>query len=109
MKASVCIVNLNARKHLGLCIDSLNTALDGYASEIILVDNNSHDGSVEYIQSNYPVVFLIQNSRNEGYTKAMNQGESENEMQKMSTPCPESWSSGTQDSPSRAAGTAAAP
>ncbi|MDC0480368.1 glycosyltransferase family 2 protein [Candidatus Marinimicrobia bacterium] len=73
MKASVCIVNLNARKHLGLCIDSLNTALDGYASEIILVDNNSHDGSVEYLQSNYPVVFLIQNSRNEGYTKAMNQ------------------------------------
>ena len=39
----------------------------------------------------------------------MNQGESENEMQKMSTPCPESWSSGTQDSPSKAAGTAAAP
>ena len=41
--------------------------------ETIVVDNHSRDGSNRYIQSNFPETKLIENKRNEGYTRAMNQ------------------------------------
>tara|TARA_Y100000768_G_scaffold79639_1_gene56486 strand:+ start:32 stop:823 length:792 start_codon:yes stop_codon:yes gene_type:complete len=40
--------------------------------EIIVVDNNSNDGSIEFIRYQYPEVKLIINLRNDGYTKAIN-------------------------------------
>lgn len=73
MIVSVCIVNLNAKKHLGPCIESLELALNGLSFETILVDNNSRDGSSNFIESTFPNITLIQNKRNEGYTYAMNQ------------------------------------
>ena len=73
MKASICIVNLNARKHLGPCLSSLKDTLGDIPFETIVVDNHSWDGSSRYIQSNFPETKLIENKRNEGYTRAMNQ------------------------------------
>ena len=73
MKASICIVNLNARKHLGPCLSSLKDTLGDIPFETIVVDNHSWDGSNSYIQSNFPETTLIENKRNEGYTRAMNQ------------------------------------
>jgi hypothetical protein len=73
MKASICIVNLNAGKHLGPCLSSLKDTLGDMSFETIVVDNHSRDGSNRYIQSNFPETKLIENKRNEGYTRAMNQ------------------------------------
>ena len=73
MDVSFCIVNLNAKKHLNGCIASIPRSLNKLSYEIIIIDNNSMDGSVEYIQDKYPSVHWIINSRNEGYTKAINQ------------------------------------
>ena len=73
MKASICIVNLNARKHLGPCLSSLKDTLGDIPFETIVVDNHSWDGSSRYIESNFPETTLIENKRNEGYTRAMNQ------------------------------------
>ena len=42
--------------------------------EIIVVDNASVDGSVEFIRSNYPQVTLIQLDENQGFTGACNLG-----------------------------------
>jgi len=47
---------------------------DDLMFEIIIVDNNSHDGSDQFVQENYPNIHLIKNDVNVGYTKAMNQG-----------------------------------
>ena len=50
MDVSFCIVNLNAKKHLNGCIASIPSSLNKLSYEIIIIDNNSMDGSVEYIQ-----------------------------------------------------------
>ena len=44
------------------------------AREIIIVDNNSNDGSVEMIEKEYPEAILIKNRKNLGYGRANNQG-----------------------------------
>ena len=72
MDLSVCIVNLNAKKYLSKCINSLFKAIGEYSFEIIIVDNNSSDGSKSYIKS-FKNVKLIVNNYNYGYTIALNQ------------------------------------
>jgi|TARA_B110000483_G_scaffold42960_3_gene53497 GT2 family glycosyltransferase len=70
---SICIVNLNAKRHLIDCLNSINQSVSNYSFEIIIVDNNSSDGSQYCIQDKYRKVHLIKNKRNEGYTAAINQ------------------------------------
>jgi GT2 family glycosyltransferase len=41
--------------------------------QLVVVDNNSHDGTVEYIQKNFPSAHIIQNKENKGFV-ACNQG-----------------------------------
>ena len=72
MRASICIVNLNAKKHLDSCLNSLESAMGNIPFETIVVDNNSYDGSVKLIEKKYTEVICIKNGRNEGYTRAMN-------------------------------------
>ena len=72
LKISICIVNLNAKKYLGTCLNSISRAVGIDTYEIIIVDNNSKDGSPHFIKTNYPKVKLLSNFRNEGYTRAIN-------------------------------------
>ena len=72
MHISFCIVNLNAKKYLVKCLRSIKKSTLSKSYEIIVVDNNSYDGSVDYLRLNYPNIRTIVFSRNEGYTKAMN-------------------------------------
>ena len=58
---------------MGPCLSSLKDTLGDISFETIVVDNHSWDGSNRYIQSNFPETTLIENKRNEGYTRAMNQ------------------------------------
>lgn len=43
-------------------------------SQIIVVDNNSSDDSVEYVSKHYPEIRIVQNTNNYGYAKAINIG-----------------------------------
>ena len=43
-------------------------------TKIIVVGNNSSDGTVDYLTKNFPDVFIIQNLNNAGFGKANNQG-----------------------------------
>ena len=72
MDISFCIVNLNAKKHLHHCLNSIPFSLDNQTYEILIADNNSSDGSQNYIQNFHPYVSLFCNPINDGYTKAMN-------------------------------------
>lgn len=47
--------------------------------EIIIVDNNSKDNSVDFIKNNYPQIKLICNDENKGFACAVNQGIRESE------------------------------
>lgn len=73
MKLSVVIVNYNVRELLSECIKSINTALTGIDGDIYVVDNNSSDGSVDYIRDHFPDVHVIANSDNQGFAHANNQ------------------------------------
>jgi O-antigen biosynthesis protein len=71
---SVITVNYNGKKFLPAFFQSLlASVVDGLEIEILLVDNNSSDDSVEWVRENCPGTRLIQNSVN-NYCTALNLG-----------------------------------
>lgn len=74
-KISVIVINWNQKKWLKNCFDSLNSQVFK-DFEVILTDNASQDGSVEYTKENYPWVKVIANDRNLGFTGANNKAAS---------------------------------
>ena len=72
-KISIIIVNYNVQYFLEVCLHSVIRACKGIDAEIIVVDNNSVDGSNEMVKSKFPSVQLIENKDNKGFSKANNQ------------------------------------
>ncbi|MBI3752951.1 MAG: glycosyltransferase family 2 protein [Deltaproteobacteria bacterium] len=70
---SIVIINWNGLKFLEKCLKSLfhQTYHD---FEIILVDNGSTDGSVQFVKDKYPQVIILENKNNAGFAAANNQG-----------------------------------
>ncbi len=73
MKLSVIIVNYNVKLYLEQCLRSVEKAAGDIQHEIIVTDNNSSDGSVEYLRTRFPNVKFIENRTNNGFAKANNQ------------------------------------
>ena len=74
MDLSVIIVNYNVKYFLEQCLCSVQKALNNLHGEIIVVDNNSSDGSMDYLQPKFSSVNFIANDKNLGFGKACNQG-----------------------------------
>lgn len=72
---SVIVLNYNGRTHLRDCLSSL-VALDYPPDriELIVVDNGSSDGSVDWLMRNYPDVRLVQNRTNGGFANGIHSG-----------------------------------
>jgi len=70
---SVVIVSYNSRVDLGECIPSL-VGQDYSDFEVIVVDNNSADETVNYVEKNYPSIKFIRNNENYGPAKGYNIG-----------------------------------
>jgi len=70
---SIIIVNYNVKEFLQNLLHSIDKASSGISKEIIIIDNASDDGSVEFIRNKYPLVNLIINKENLGFGKANNQ------------------------------------
>ena len=73
MKLSVVIVNYNVKYFLEQCLHAALKACSKLSSEIIVVDNNSVDGSCQMVEEKFPEVKLIANKENLGFSKANNQ------------------------------------
>lgn len=72
---SVIIVTWNSAGEIVNCIKSVIGALQGFDSELIVVDNNSGDDSLALVNKiNFPQLNTVKNPENLGYTKAINQG-----------------------------------
>src|SRR5580704_17750083 len=71
---SVIIVKWNARDYLLQCLASLSSDVCRYPMEIIVVDNDSSDGSPEAVEARFPHVQLICSGGNLGFAKANNLG-----------------------------------
>ena len=73
MKLSVIIVNYNVQYFVEQCLHAVQKATKDIDAEIIVVDNNSVDGSVAMIKEKFPTVQLIENKTNSGFSVANNQ------------------------------------
>ena len=70
---SIIIPNWNGRHHLEACLSSLrNQTFTDF--EVILVDNDSSDGSQEFVLENFPEVRLVELESNQGFTGGCNAG-----------------------------------
>lgn len=79
LKLSVIIVNYNVKYYLDQCIRSVLRAfvLMHTPAEIIVVDNHSADGSVDYLEKRYPqmlypMVRFVRSAHNLGFARANN-------------------------------------
>lgn len=72
MRLSVIIVNYKVKYFLEQCLRSVERAAEGIAVEVLVVDNASRDGSVEYIKERFPAVTLIAGEENLGFARANN-------------------------------------
>jgi GT2 family glycosyltransferase len=70
---SVVLPNWNGRRWLPNCLRSL-AGQQLAAAELIVVDNGSHDGSVEYLELEHPDVRVLPLGRNTGFAYAANRG-----------------------------------
>jgi len=70
---SVIILNYNGLHLLSECLDSLRRQTFRDA-EVIFVDNGSTDGSVAFVEENYPEVKVIENRENLGFGEGNNVG-----------------------------------
>jgi hypothetical protein len=72
-KVSVIIVNYNGMPHIDGCVSSvLRQTYSNF--EVIFVDNNSSDGSLNYAKAKLPELIFVANDRNLGYAGGINSG-----------------------------------
>ncbi|KEO72393.1 glycosyltransferase family 2 protein [Anditalea andensis] len=71
MKAAIVILNYNGKEMLRQFLPSV---IKHSSADVIIVDNKSTDGSLDFLLMSYPQIRIILNSRNEGYAGGYNQG-----------------------------------
>lgn len=70
---SVVIVSYNVKYYLEQCLRSVFAAQGDLEMEVFVVDNNSTDGSIDYLRPRFPEVHFIANKVNLGFSRANNQ------------------------------------
>jgi len=71
---SIIIVNWNTKELLRNCLKSVYQTVQDIIFEVIVVDNASHDGSVDMMRGEFPRVTIVENTVNRGFGAANNQG-----------------------------------
>ena len=77
MKLSIIIASYNTKDLTTACIESVMNEGSSFEFEVIVVDNDSKDGSVSELKQlwrKYKNLKLIENKENVGFAKANNQG-----------------------------------
>src|SRR5215813_14234454 len=74
MKLSIVIVCWNDLRVIRDCLRSIYDTVVDTDFEVIVSDNGSTDGSIEFIRKDYPQVRLVENGANLGFSKGNNAG-----------------------------------
>ena len=74
MDLSIVIVNWNTKTHLAACLDSIERHPPQAEFEVIVVDNDSSDGSANMVRECFDDVKLIEHVANVGYAEGNNRG-----------------------------------
>ena len=70
-KVSVIIINYNGKELLEKCLESLfKVEYDNF--EVVIVDNNSTDNTIDFLTKNYPSVIIIKLDSNKGFAEPNN-------------------------------------
>lgn len=69
MKVFAIIVTYNGMKWIDKCLNSIVNQC-----EVVVVDNNSSDATLKYIETNFPLVKVLSQTRNHGFGVANNIG-----------------------------------
>lgn len=69
---SIIIVNYNGEHYLENCLKSIEKYCDAINFEIVIVDNNSSDNSVDVLKEKYPKITLIESKENLGFAGGNN-------------------------------------
>ena len=72
-KTSIVILSYNLLEYTRLCIESIRETTPECAREIVVVDNGSKDGSVEWLREQSDII-LVENTENMGFPVGCNQG-----------------------------------
>lgn len=70
---TIIIVNYNGRSTLGPCLTSVYQTVEP-GTQILLIDNQSTDDSVAFVEQQYPQVRIVRNAQNNGYAGGNNLG-----------------------------------
>jgi len=70
---SIVILTYNQLEYTKVCINSIRNYNDNDNYEIIIVDNNSTDGTVEWIKKQEGIKYIL-NEENKGFPAGCNQG-----------------------------------
>jgi GT2 family glycosyltransferase len=74
VKLSIIILCWNDLKVIGDCLRSIYAETRGFEFEVIVSDNGSSDGSIEFIHNKYPRALVLENGCNLGFAKGNNAG-----------------------------------
>ena len=71
---SIVIISWKMKNLLQKCLQTIYMFTKDVSFEVIVIDNNSQDGTSEMIESEFPQIRLIKNPENRGVAPARNQG-----------------------------------
>jgi GT2 family glycosyltransferase len=72
-EVSIVIVTWNGRQYLEPCLEAV-AAQQGIDAEVILVDNASTDGTLDFVRGRFPQVRVVPLAENHGFTGGNNAG-----------------------------------
>jgi len=68
------IVTFRCRDLALACLESITARLPGSLASVVVVDNASHDGTVQEVRARYPMATVIEQRINAGFASAANAG-----------------------------------
>jgi len=74
MKLSIVVICWNDRPVIGNCLGSIYQRTHSTDFEVMVTDNGSVDGSVQFIRDNFPQARILENGENFGFARANNLG-----------------------------------
>lgn len=72
LDVAIIIVSYNTKKLTSACIESVFEKTKNLKYEIYVIDNASHDGSPDFLESNYHSIKVLRNDKNSGFAAANN-------------------------------------
>ncbi len=74
MDLSIIIINYKTKKITANCLETIKKSQDKLKKEVIVIDNGSEDGSVEYLKQKFPQYQVYSSGANIGFAQGNNFG-----------------------------------